>query len=128
MAFDKTFFRCPICHAPLIKCESRLACENKHSFDISAKGHVNLLRAFGQSHGDNPDMVAARRRFLSLGAYAPMREAVAQALMEYAKGGILLDSGCGEGYYTEEFAKNPAFTVYGIDISPKAAVLKIEKI
>jgi 23S rRNA (guanine745-N1)-methyltransferase len=105
-----------------------LVCDARHTFDISAKGQVNLLRAFGSSHGDNADMVAARRRFLSLGAYQPMRTAVAEALSEYLPtGGILLDSGCGEGYYTEEFAKNPALSVYGIDISPKAAAFCAKK-
>lgn len=125
--FEKRFFRCPICHHALTRESGALVCENRHSFDIAAKGYVNLLRAFGKSHGDNADMVTARRRFLATGAYAPMRKAVAEALTDYLSGGVLLDSGCGEGYYTEEFAKNSAFSVYGIDISPKAAAYSAKK-
>lgn len=125
--FDQPFFRCPICRQTLFREGRSLRCEAKHSFDISAKGYVNLLRAFGRSHGDNADMVAARRRFLEGGAYAPMRRAVADAIGAYIAGGILLDSGCGEGYYGEEFAKDPALCVYGIDISPKAAAFSAKK-
>ena len=126
--FEKAFFCCPVCRGRLRRSGMSLVCDERHTFDISAKGQVNLLRAFGSSHGDNADMVAARRRFLSLGAYQPMRTAVAEALSEYLPtGGVLLDSGCGEGYYTEEFAKNPALSVYGIDISPKAAAFCAKK-
>lgn len=126
--FDKDFFCCPICRSHLKREEKTLLCERGHSFDIAAKGYVNLLRAFGASHGDNADMVMARRRFLSSGAYAPMRDAVCELLKTYLpSGGVLLDSGCGEGYYTEAFSENPALSVYGIDISPKAAALCAKK-
>lgn len=125
--FEKAFFCCPICRAVLKREARSLVCGNRHSFDVAAKGYVNLLRAFGASHGDNADMVAARRRFLESGAYAPMRRAVADALTELSDGGVLLDSGCGEGYYTEEFAKIGKFSVYGIDISPKAAAFSAKK-
>ena len=126
--FETPFFVCPICQRPLARQENSLLCENRHTFDIAKSGQVNLLRAFGQKHGDNADMVKARRNFLESGAYDPMRRAVAALLSTYlADGGILLDSGCGEGYYTEEFAKNQAFSVYGIDISPKAAALCAKK-
>lgn len=128
VAFEKAFFCCPICRKTLEKEGMRLVCESNHSFDIAAKGQVNLLRAFGSSHGDNADMVKARRQFLESGAYDPMRKAVAALLDAYMpKGGVLLDSGCGEGYYTEEFAKNPDRLVYGIDISPKAAAFCAKK-
>jgi len=127
MPFEVPLFRCPVCHGSLTKEGRALVCGNRHSFDIAAKGYVNLLRAFGKAHGDNADMVAARRRFLEGGAYAPMRKAVADALCDYSSGGILLDSGCGEGYYTEEFARIGRFSVYGIDISPKAAAFSAKK-
>ena len=64
--FEKAFFCCPICRAVLKREARSLVCGNRHSFDVAAKGYVNLLRAFGASHGDNADMVAARRRFLEL--------------------------------------------------------------
>ena len=116
VAFEIAFFCCPICRKTLEREGMRLVCESNHSFDIAAKGQVNLLRAFGSSHGDNADMVKARRQFLESGAYDPMRKAVAALLDAYMpKGGVLLDSGCGEGYYTEEFAKNPDRLVYGMN-------------
>lgn len=126
--FSTPFFCCPICRQPLERKEKSLVCQNRHTFDVASSGQVNLLRAFGKKHGDNADMVTARRRFLESGAYAPMRDAVTELLLRYFdKGGILLDSGCGEGYYTESFAKNTPLTVYGIDISPKAAAMLAKK-
>ena len=128
LPFEKAFFRCPICQNPLVRDRMRLVCERGHSYDIAAKGQVNLLRAFGSSHGDNADMVKARRAFLSRGAYAPMRQAVVDALKGYLpNGGVLLDSGCGEGYYTEAFARVEGLSVFGIDISPKAAAFCAKK-
>lgn len=80
---------------------------------------MNLLREKGD-HGDNAAMVEARRAFLSRGFYAPLRDTLAQAVQERLSCGILLDSGCGEGYYTEALVGERR-QVFGIDISAKAA-------
>ena len=48
-------------------------------------------------------MVAARAAFLDKGYYAPLRDNLCQAVTEYAVNfpdPVLVDSGCGEGYYT----------------------------
>ena len=59
---------CPKCSAPLTFSEKHFECVNRHSFDISAKGYVNLLLgAKAGVHGDNKEMITARRSFLSLG-------------------------------------------------------------
>ena len=131
MTFESTggIFVCPICKKPLSRKERSLLCENRHSYDISKKGHVNLLLSSKGEHGDNKEMVAARRAFLEKGYYQHMRDAVQSTLLRYLpKGGTLLDSGCGEGYYTEAFAKLPDFSVYGIDISSNAASLAAKKV
>ncbi|MBR2986712.1 MAG: methyltransferase domain-containing protein [Clostridia bacterium] len=120
--FSSPFFRCPICRELLRRQENSLVCPHRHTFDISSGGSVNLSGAFGKKHGDNADMVKARRQFLISGAYAPMRAAVKDLLDRYVKEGVLLDSGCGEGYYSEAFVSEKR-QVYGIDISPKAAMM-----
>jgi 23S rRNA (guanine745-N1)-methyltransferase len=66
-------------------------------------------------------MMQARRRFLDEGHYQPMRKAVCQLLTAYQPS-HLLDIGCGEGYYTQEFyqklaKQNENIQVYGLDIS-----------
>lgn len=122
-------FRCPICEKPLFCVEKSLKCEEGHSFDRAKSGYIHLLpsnRRHSRQPGDNPEMVKARRRFLSGGAYAHLCETLCQAVQHLPEQGILLDSGCGEGYYTvsmrkslQAAGKNPA--VYGVDISKTAA-------
>ncbi len=89
----------------------------RHLWDISSSGYVNFA---GSSGGDPADCVRARRRFLSLGHYAPLAESISDLLEQYCDRESLVDAGCGEGYYTARFAR--AFElVCGFDLS-RAAV------
>ncbi len=94
-----------------------MICPLSHSFDLSKSGYVNLLLG-GGSHGDNREMIASRTRFLDGGYYSPLREALCR-LAAKGNGGVLLDAGCGEGYYTEALAKLFSHTV-GFDLSKDA--------
>ena len=129
MTFETSggIFICPICQNQLLRKEKSLVCENRHTFDIAKEGHVNLLRGAGGLHGDNRQMVRSRRAFLEKGYYQHLKEAVKATVERYVKGGSLLDSGCGEGYYTEGLTQNPALSVYGIDISSCATALAAKK-
>ena len=99
-----SLFACPHCGGPLERGERAYACPNGHSFDIAREGYVHLLpanRKHAKDPGDDRGMAAARSHFLSKGYYAPLREALCALAREYAgpEEGVL-DSGCGEGYYT----------------------------
>ena len=76
-------------------------CKNGHTFDRSKEGYYNLLFSCGGVHGDNKEMVLARREFLNTGAYRPLAERVAALAKDHTGKGELIDVGCGEGYYTE---------------------------
>lgn len=68
-------FRCPVCSDELCKKEKVMLCPNGHSFDIAAKGYVNLLlnnSSGAKRHGDDRLMINARRDFLSKGFYEPL--------------------------------------------------------
>lgn len=84
-------------------------CPAGHTFDIAAKGYVNLLMSNSSGakrHGDDRLMINARRDFLSKGFYEPLREALYEALSaEFPRGGTLLDAGCGECWYTSYFKR-----------------------
>lgn len=128
----KEFLACPVCGLPLTEGEKTYTCDGRHSFDIARQGYVNLLVGKGTSvHGDNSEMIAARRRFLSRGYYAPLANALEDAIKAYApKGAALLDVGCGEGYYTEHAAR--AITekgghVFAFDISKDALKATAQK-
>ena len=118
---------CPVCSSPLTRNGNTYRCENRHSSDISPHRYVNLLspRTHG-AHGDNAEMIRARRDFLSAGHYAPLARALCDATLSVAcEHMVLLDAGCGEGYYTDAImqtlvSKYPDTTGYGIDISKDA--------
>lgn len=121
----KEFLACPVCGCPLTEGEKAYICERRHSFDIARQGYVNLLVGKGASvHGDNGEMIAARRRFLSRGYYAPLAHALEEAIQSYAPdGATLLDVGCGEGYYTEHAARalrEKGGSLFAFDISKDA--------
>ena len=123
-------FICPICQSPLCQQDRVLRCPKGHSFDIAAQGYVNLLPANKKSSkdpGDNAEMVGGRTRFLDSGSYQPLSNLLNQVVGPLCPSqGVVLDAGCGEGYYAarmaqflEDEGKTPGF--YGIDISKRAA-------
>ena len=100
---------CPVCAMPLTETGRTLKCPTGHSFDLAANGYCNLLTGSrsGKFIGDDREMVAARRRFLGSGAYAPLRDDLCRLLLSLTEGraGLsMLDAGCGEGYYTRAAA------------------------
>jgi 23S rRNA (guanine745-N1)-methyltransferase len=77
--------------------EQRLVCSRNHSFDRAKEGYFNLLLSVGGIHGDNKEMVEARRAFLEGGYYSPLATAVTELVLKYTdKHGQILDAGCGE--------------------------------
>lgn len=116
---------CPVCGQLLNREEKRYLCPAGHSFDRARQGYVNLLqsqRSSQRSHGDDREMVTARRAFLEKGYYAPLRELLTEKVYFYTdESGVIADAGCGEGWYTEGVAARlPQATVIGFDISKEA--------
>lgn len=124
-----TFFTCPVCNGALSRKDSSLVCENRHTYDISRRGYVNLLMSQASSlarHGDSKEMVAARNRFLDSGHYSALRDTVVSKALATAKNDMtIIDIGCGECYYTAAVAEalsDRAPHVLGIDISKEALI------
>ena len=121
-------FICPKCKGALTVTGGGTAkCPLGHCYDRAKEGYYNLLLSQkGGDHGDNAEMVAARRAFLDTGAYMPLAERIAELVKENTPaGGRVLDCGCGEGFYTHvinEAAKNANKTLHicGFDISKEA--------
>ena len=126
-------FCCPVCGAPLTREARSLCCPAGHSYDLAKEGYVNLLSAnhrHSASPGDDREMVAARTRFLDGGWYGPLRERLCE-LVDRACGPdpVLLDAGCGEGYYTAALCatlQRHGGRTGGVDLS-KAAARKAAK-
>jgi 23S rRNA (guanine745-N1)-methyltransferase len=144
-------FTCPLDGLPLAPGAGCLICAKRHSFDISAGGYINLLPVQykkSRDPGDSKSMVAARRRVLDAGLFDPLADAVCgivgeqlnrqmeaekQAGTASAEPPLLIDAGCGEGFYTARLAgylreslKAGAPRVLGVDIS-KWAILAAAK-
>ncbi|MBQ1619899.1 MAG: methyltransferase domain-containing protein [Oscillospiraceae bacterium] len=132
-----SLFCCPLCAAPLTREERRYRCPAGHSFDRSAGGDTYLLppnRKHSKMPGDDRDMVAARAAFLDKGYYLPLRAALEELACRQlaARQDIAyLDSGCGEGWYTQGICRalreaGHEIAVAGVDIS-KFAVRRAAK-
>ena len=92
---------CPLDGAPLQRHAAAWRCAAGHSFDIASQGYTHLLPVQNKNSlnpGDDADMVLARRSFLEAGYYAPFRETL-KGVITPLHAGVLLDSGCGEGWY-----------------------------
>lgn len=126
-------FVCPKCKEKLNIIDKTASCINGHTFDRARGGYYNLLLSNARGiHGDNKEMVLARRAFLGGGYYFPLVKRLSELTLEYTPvGGCLLDAGAGEGYYTD-FIEKALFTRDGVsdvsafDIS-KDAVREIGK-
>ena len=117
-------FVCPKCSKPLEVLGGVAKCPDGHSYDRAKAGYYNLLlSSVGGTHGDNREMVEARRDFLDTGAYKPLADKVAELVSSHFLGGALLDIGCGEGYYTniiENSIRDTGALVSAFDISRDA--------
>lgn len=97
---------CPHCRERVELSGRTLRCPQGHSFDLARAGYVSLLTGSSPTSGDDDDMARARDSFLATGAYAPLRQLIAELAGEVLPGGgggerssRVLDIGCGTGYY-----------------------------
>jgi 23S rRNA (guanine745-N1)-methyltransferase len=124
---------CPLCRHPLQPIDKSWRCSNQHSFDIARQGYTNLLpvqHKKSRAPGDDAAMVNARRQFLDGGYYQPLSAQINQVALEYLQQNaiakpLLIDAGCGEGYYSSRLksacnAQQFNIDLTGIDISKPA--------
>ena len=108
---------CPVCGGSLQLQERSLVCDARHSFDLAKQGYVNLYR--GKPINEyTKESFQERQTILEKGMYAHLLEEICDFLIKtYGQDAaevsgadskpakkVLLDAGCGEGYYTREIA------------------------
>src|SRR5215471_16061276 len=106
------------CRLPLQRKGRRLQCKQRHSFDVARSGYVNLLQPQdkrSKQPGDTPEAVAARRRLHDRGVTRPLLEGIAE-FVAATSNDVVLDAGCGDGFYLGEMATESGFDAHGIDI------------
>ncbi|MFJ6687054.1 methyltransferase domain-containing protein [Streptomyces werraensis] len=115
--------RCPTCRTRRLHPEGGvLRCPVGHSFDIARHGYASLLTGTRATSGDDAAMVQARDRFLSTGAYAPIRAVGARLAADAVpEQGTVVDVGCGTGYYLAGVLDRlPSARGLGLDTSVRA--------
>ncbi|MDD5897801.1 MAG: methyltransferase domain-containing protein, partial [Clostridia bacterium] len=115
-----SFLRCPRCAAAFSVNDQSLICENRHCFDLSRRGYVNLAPSHDQAAEKyDAELFSSRRLVFERGFYLPVAEAIARHLPDAPL--TVLDAGCGEGYYTRLLAERfPQAQWIGLDISRDA--------
>lgn len=117
-----TAFACPICQENLTLVETSLKCNNRHSFDLAKFGYVNLAPQIKQSANYDKENFQNRQQILEAGFYQAILEAISDLLSNSKNAKIILDIGCGEGFYSRKLQeRHPDKTFYAFDIS-KASV------
>lgn len=112
---------CPVCGQPLWLFEESgrvLKCDLNHSFDIARQGYINLYR--GKPLNEySKESFAERQVILEKDMYAHILGEICAFLERVPGAKILLDAGCGEGYYSREIAAKfgDAMQIYGADLS-----------
>ncbi|MFU8818850.1 MAG: putative RNA methyltransferase [Desulfurivibrio sp.] len=129
-----SILQCPVCRQPLLPTPTGYRCAARHSFDAARQGYVNLLLAHkkhSKEPGDAPEMIRSRRRFLDLGYYRGVSEAINKVVgevlleREHGRSCAILDAGCGEGFYLqrlkEALARGPTAHLpvdyHGVDVA-----------
>lgn len=118
--------RCPNCGQSMTvrdEGSTSIVCggARKHCYDVSASGYVNFCPPTKSGGGDSKGAVRSRTAFLDCGYYERVAMALKYMCEKYGnKEKILIDAGCGEGYYSS-FLENSGFSAFGIDLSKFAA-------
>lgn len=104
-----------------------MRCPGGHNFDVARQGYLNLLvggrLARQRQPGDDEESLRSRRRFLDAGHYAPIADALCDAVDAVLTGGptddaVVFDVGCGEGYYTRALAAVGSNAIrFGLDVA-----------
>src|SRR5580658_4566313 len=115
---------CPVrdCRQALTREGRRWLCPRGHSFDIARSGYINLLQPQDRRSkhpGDTAAAVAARRRLHDRGVSGPLLQGIAQMAATSAAD-VVLDAGCGDGFYLGTLGGEVGFDAHGVDISTHA--------
>lgn len=124
---------CPLDGACLQREQSSWRCEHGHSFDMAKQGYLNLLSVQdkrSKDPGDTKVMIAARARILDAGLYTPIAQQlnaiVLKSIPSQLSDSVIVDAGCGNGYYLDSLIKHTSAQGIGVDIS-KWAIMAAAK-
>lgn len=121
---------CPLCHQPLQIQNNSFSCSQGHCFDLSAQNYLNLAPQKKQNTNlYTTELFKARRQIFEAGLYDPLLENLlshskASLQASNSKQPILLDAGCGEGFFASKLHQQiNGLTVCALDLAKNAVQL-----
>lgn len=117
---------CPICREDLkVEENRRLICMNRHSFDITKQGYVNVLTHKVNSHYDKELFEARKQIITKKKLYEPLQQLLITHIEELSGGPMIADAGCGEGSHLQMIVEQlnqsqKKYVGIGIDIAKEA--------
>ncbi|MCM3708440.1 MULTISPECIES: putative RNA methyltransferase [Cytobacillus] len=124
--------RCPLCEDSLQVDQAKsLICPNRHTFDISYHGYVNMLSISPKGRYNKALFEARKKIIMESELFALLHEKIAAAIGSFSadSDALILDAGCGEGSHLEKilrYSRNGTVTGIGLDIS-KAGIAQAAK-
>lgn len=113
------YLQCPLCHTGFTAMNGSLLCENGHCFDIAKKGYVNFTP--NQKHTKyDKELFAMRRYVFSRGFYDHIIDEVTKQILVLPHGSVIIDAGCGEGFYSDRIKDKTHSDIIAFDISKEA--------
>ncbi|MBR5302286.1 MAG: methyltransferase domain-containing protein [Clostridia bacterium] len=116
--------RCPLCGGAFSRKENSLICDKRHTYDIARQGYVNFVPGQKEMFYKK-ELFESRAKVFEAGVFAPVIDRLSQAVARYVacEKPVLLDAGCGEGYYTKAVCPDKEMTRIGFDLSKDAVKL-----
>lgn len=121
---SEAIFQCPVCKKDLKLEQNGLFCSNRHCFDISRTGYVNLAIGTKSSKHYSKETFQNRREILEKGCYSHILNELVRLIEGFGAIGTILDTGCGDGYYARKIKERLSDkAVIAFDISRDAVRL-----
>ena len=135
--------RCPLCKAPLARRDNSLVCAQRHCYDIARQGHVNLAPGHREQFYTK-QLFESRAAVFAAGLFKPVVDELTAALDRYLPGAsspdgatqrsdaggdaesvppglpVVVDAGCGEGYYVKNVCPDRPLARVGFDLAKDA--------
>ncbi len=128
---NEELFKCPLCSLKMrMNTSGSFVCQAGHTFDLSRKGHLNLLLS-SSPPAYAKELFEARRRVCDAGFYDPFLHAFANTIQAFPQpenhGLVMLDAGCGEGSHLHGISMllkaEQKRCLIGVDISKESIQL-----
>lgn len=108
----QTLLRCPLCYEQVEVNEASMVCANRHTFDFTKQGYVNLAPQRTENLYTK-ELFTARRMIIDSGFYTPLHQELIKLVAD-AK--VIADLGCGEGTHLQQLLPEDALGI-GIDLA-----------